>query len=86
MISASRFLGMTFGIAALAAWGSQKFQNLLMGIDISAAELGMSGDGYSGIEGQLTQVGLTLFHNFFIVGSILCIIGLIPCIRLVKKS
>ena len=86
MISASRFLGMTLGIAALAAWGSQKFQNLLIGIDITVNELENAGGINSVFESQLTQVGLTLFHNFFIVSSILCLIGLIPCILLVKRN
>ena len=65
MISASRFLGMTLGIAALAAWGSQKFQDLLIGIDITVNELENAGGLNSVFESQLTQVGLTLFHNFF---------------------
>ena len=86
MISASRFLGMALGIAALAAWGSQKFQDLLLGIDINITELGAPSGNASAFESQLTQVGLTLFHNFFIVGSILCLIGLIPCILLVKRK
>tara|TARA_B100001559_G_C15889047_1_gene344362 strand:- start:111 stop:482 length:372 start_codon:yes stop_codon:yes gene_type:complete len=86
MISASRFLGMALGIAALAAWGSQKFQDLLLGIDINITELGTPSGNDSAFESQLTQVGLTLFHNFFIVGSILCLIGLIPCILLVKRK
>ena len=86
MISGSRFLGMTLGIAALAAWGSQKFQNLLLGIDINVTEVGSAGGINSIFESQLTQVGLTLFHNFFIVASILCLIGLIPCVLLVKRN
>ena len=86
MISGSRFLGMTLGIAALAAWGSQKFQNLLLGIDINITEVGSAGGINSIFESQLTQVGLTLFHNFFIVASILCLIGLITCVLLVKRN
>ena len=86
IISASRFLGMTLGIAAVAAWGAQKFQDLLLGIDITVTELGKVGGNESVFENQFTQVGLTLFHNFFIVGAILCLIGLMPCILLVRRK
>ena len=84
IISSSRFLGMTFGIAALSAWGSQRFQDLLLGIDLKIPGTGVLGNPTLGFENLLIQAGVNLFHDFFMIGSILCLIGIFPCLLLVK--
>ena len=84
IISSSRFLGMTFGIAALSAWGSQRFQDLLLSIDLKITGTGVLGTPPSGFENQLIRAGVNLFHDFFMIGSVLCLIGIIPCLLLVK--
>ncbi|PZC43520.1 MAG: MFS family permease [Chloroflexi bacterium] len=84
IISSSRFLGMTFGIAALSAWGSQRFQDLLLSIDLKIPGTGVLGNSTSEFENQLIQAGINLFHDFFMIGSVLCLIGIFPCLFLVK--
>ena len=84
IISSSRFLGMTFGIAALSAWGSQRFQDLLLSIDLKITGTGVLGPPPSGFESQLIGAGINLFHDFFMIGSVLCLIGIFPCLLLVK--
>jgi len=84
IISSSRFLGMTFGIAALSAWGSQRFQDLLLSIDLKITGTGVLGTPPSGFENQLIRAGVNLFHDFFMIGSVLCLIGIFPCLLLVK--
>ena len=84
IISSSRFLGMTFGIAALSAWGSQRFQDLLLGIDLKIPETRVLENPTLGFENQLIQAGVNLFHDFFMIGSVLCLIGIFPCLLLIK--
>ena len=84
IISSSRFLGMTFGIAALSAWGSQRFQDLLLSIDLKITGTGVLSTPPSGFENQLIRAGVNLFHDFFMIGSVLCLIGIFPCLLLVK--
>ena len=45
---------------------------------------GVLGNPMSSFENQLIQAGVNLFHDFFIIGSVLCLIGIFPCLLLVK--
>lgn len=85
IISSSRFLGMTFGIAAISAWGSRRFQDLLLGVDSTVKEIGGIENAPGIFESQLLEAGITLFHNFFFIGALLCLVGVLPCLLLVKS-
>ena len=82
LIIASRFLGMALGIAALSVWGAGKFQNLISGISIPESNLiqGMTMAQMNEYENLLVEVGVSLFSNFYIASSIICLIAIIPCL------
>ena len=77
-----RVVGMTLGIAALTAWGTGRFDALIAGIGAPFALPGETAQQAQTriAEGQqqLTEAGLTLFSDFFIVAAILCLAALLP--------
>ena len=86
VISTSRFLGMTLGVATLAAWGTERFQNLLSGItlpiptkDETALQIT---DKTSRFQAELTDAGLSLFGDFYTAAAIICLIAILPCLRM----
>ena len=86
LITTSRFLGMTIGLAAMASWGSSKFEHLLSGVTLpinSGAK--QSSQALSDFESSITNIGTQLFNDFFMTAAVLCLIALIPCI-LVKND
>ena len=82
LITAMRVVGMTLGIAALTAWGTGRFDALVAGIGAPFALPGETAEQAQAriAEGQqqLTDAGLTLFGDFFIVAAALCLIALLP--------
>jgi EmrB/QacA subfamily drug resistance transporter len=66
-ITVSRMVGMTIGLAAIAAWGTVRFENL-------------AGDAPITIEGveEITSAGLTVFQGFFLSASIVALLGVVP--------
>ena len=70
VITAVRMVGMTLGLATLAAWGMDRFQGLVAGIPIlpEAGETAAQAEERLRIAGaQLNDAGLTLFNEFFLV-------------------
>ena len=61
LITAMRMVGMTLGLATLTAWGTDRFDSLVAGIPLPF------GDAAAQFETQLTDAGLTLFSDFFLV-------------------
>ena len=84
IISTSRFIGMTFGIAALAAWGAGRFQDLLAGIELPLASTGDTAQQIAGKSAQfqsdITNAGVNLFSDFYFAGAVVCLIAVLPCI------
>ena len=66
-ITVSRMVGMTIGLAAIAAWGTVKFENL-------------AGDAPITLEGvaEITSAGLTVFRGFFLSASVVALLGVVP--------
>ena len=86
---------MTFGIAALAAWGARRFQNLLAGIELPLASTGDTAQQIAGksaqIQSDITNAGVNLFSDFYFAGAVVCLIAVLPCIPmkvnvLIRKS
>ena len=67
LITASRMVGMTIGLAAVTAWGTVRFENLAADAPISL----------EGVE-QITSAGLTVFRGFFVSASVVAVLGVIP--------
>jgi hypothetical protein len=80
LITATRMVGMTLGLATLTAWGAGRFQGL-----VSDLALPFQGETAEQVQQQtlefesgLTDAGLTLFSDFFLVAMGVCLIALLP--------
>ena len=77
-----RVVGMTLGVAALAAWGTGRFDALVAGIGAPFALPGETAqqaqERIAGVQQQLADAGLTLFGEFFLVAAGLCLVALLP--------
>ena len=88
ILTVSRLIGMTMTISWISAWGTSRFKNLTNDIQIfpifNQTNLN-SNNVTSDIQIQITQAGLKLFNEFFLIASIICIIGIIPLILVKNK-
>lgn len=86
LVTASRMLGMTLGLAALSAWGMVHFQGLTSGIELPIPSLGDSADQLlirqQTFNQELTSAGLSLFHTFLRLAGMIALIGIIPVIAM----
>ena len=90
LITTSRVVGMTLGVAALAAWGTGKFDALVSGIGAPFALPGETAQQAQAriaeVQQQLTDAGLTLFSDFFMVAAVLCLLALLPTVFMAWRS
>jgi hypothetical protein len=90
LITTSRFLGMTIGLAAMASWGSSKFEHLLSGVTLPVNSSNLtaqeSSRALSEFESSITNIGTQLFNDFFATAAILCLLALIPCILMRNRG
>ncbi len=81
-ITASRMVGMTLGLAALTAWGSDRFRGLASGIqlpfELSGETVAQSQQRALEFDAQLKGAGITLFNDFFLIAAGVCLIALLP--------
>ena len=75
-----RVLGMTLGLAALTAWGSDRFQTLVSGISLPFALPGdtaaQSQRRVEEFDSQLRNAGMDLFSEFFVIAAGICVLAL----------
>ncbi len=73
----SRMLGMTLGLAALAAWGVEHFRSLTIGLELPLPQVGETAAAQEAraveYSAQLNQAGLSLFHTFFRVAGVIAL-------------
>ncbi len=90
LITTSRVVGMTLGVAALAAWGTGRFDTLVSGIGAPFALPGETAQQAQAriaeVQQQLTDAGLTLFRDFFVVAAVLCVLALLPTAFMAWRS
>ena len=82
LITTMRVVGMTLGVAALTAWGTGRFDALVAGIGAPFALPGETAEQAQArileVQQLLTDAGLTLFSDFFVVAAVLCLAALLP--------
>ena len=82
MVVVARLMGMTLGLAALAAYGIGHFQSLIGGL---ALPLPLPGEApvetaarVAAYTAELQNAGLTLFQRFFRIAAVVALLGLAP--------
>jgi EmrB/QacA subfamily drug resistance transporter len=84
LVTATRMIGMTLGLAALTAWGAGRFDRLVAGIEIPFALPGETAEQIQQrsvqFEAQVSNAGYTLFNEFFLVAMGLALLALVPTI------
>ena len=86
LVTAARMVGMTFGMAALAAWGVGEFQAATQGLvlplpstEISNAEHEAQMEAYTS---SISDASIELFQDFFRISAALLLAGLLPALGL----
>jgi EmrB/QacA subfamily drug resistance transporter len=86
----ARLTGMAIGLSALTTWGLQRFDDLAGVIPLPIAPAGASAadaqkqlDAYSQ---ALVQVGAEVYHEIFLVGAAICLIGLVVPFWLQRRA
>ena len=89
-VTAMRMVGMTLGLAALTAWGSERFQGLAAGIQLPFASPGepaaQAQQRLYEFDSQLTSTGVTLFSEFFLIAMGVCLVALLPAALMVWRQ
>ena len=73
VVAATRIVGMTFGLAALTSWGTGRFQQLIVGLELP---LPLPGETAAQTQARvndfnqtLTDAGMSLFGDFFVIAA-----------------
>ncbi|MFH1560783.1 MAG: MFS transporter [Chloroflexota bacterium] len=69
LVTVARMIGMALGLAALSAWGMDRFLVLTAGLPSALSPEYAS---------ELNQASITLFQEFFRVAMVLCLAALVP--------
>ena len=77
LVTVSRMMGMTLGLAAMSAWGVEHFQVLTSGLEFPILQPGETSEAHAVRLEQYTAdintAGLTVFRNFFRAAAIIAL-------------
>ncbi|MBI2855755.1 MAG: MFS transporter [Chloroflexi bacterium] len=76
LVTVARMIGMALGLAALSAWGMDRFLTLTAGLPSPLAKEYAS---------ELNQASIALFREFFRVAMSLCLAAVVPALGLGRK-
>ena len=80
LVTASRIVGMALGLATLTAWGTGRFQELVAGMQLPFPSpddtTEQAGQRLIEFENRLTDAGLSLFNDFFLIAMVVCIVAI----------
>ena len=85
LITATRMIGMTIGLATLTAWGVGRFQDLVADIQLFPTEGETVLQAQQRFGTQWTDAGLSLFSNFFLIAMSVCLAAIIPATLMVWR-
>ena len=90
VVTAMRVVGMTFGLAALSAWGVGRFQQLILGLEMPIPMPGetpeQAQERMREFAAVLTDTGLSLFNDFFLIAMFVSLIAILPTIFMALKQ
>ncbi len=72
LVTASRMVGMALGLAALSAWGIERFYSLTADVTLGA--------NFEETEAVLIDAGVTVFQNLFMISGFLSLIAILPAL------
>ena len=72
LVTASRMVGMALGLAALSAWGIERFYSLTAHVTV--------GTTYEETEAPLIEAGVTVFQNIFTIAGVLALLAILPAL------
>lgn len=72
LVTASRMVGMALGLAALSAWGIERFYSLTADFTL--------GTNFAETEAKLVGAGVTVFQNLFLISGILSLVAIVPAL------
>ena len=82
VVTAMRSVGMTFGLAALTAWGTARFEDLVVGLQLPFSMPGETAEQSAArvqeFQDTLTAAGTSVFSDFFLIAACLSLAALIP--------
>ncbi len=72
LVTASRMVGMALGLAALSAWGIERFYTLTADVTL--------GETFEETEAPLIEAGVTVFQNLFMIAGFLALFSILPAL------
>ena len=72
LVTASRMVGMALGLAALSAWGIERFYSLTSGVTL--------GPNFEETEAVLIDAGVTVFQNLFMIAGFVSLVAILPAL------
>ena len=72
LVTASRMVGMALGLAALSAWGIERFYSLTADVTL--------GPNFEQTEAVLIDAGVTVFQNLFMISGFLSLVAVLPAL------
>ena len=70
LVTASRMVGMALGLAALSAWGIERFYSLTGHVTL--------GPNFEETEALLIGAGVTVFQNLFMIAGFVALVAILP--------
>ena len=70
LVTASRMVGMALGLAALSAWGIERFYSLTAHVTLGAT--------YEETQAPLIDAGVTVFQDLFTIAGFLALFAILP--------
>lgn len=90
VLTATRIIGMTAGLAAINSWGISQFQANRGDDPVPLPRLGMSLGNYLEVlklwEQRNVEVILRVLSDFFLIAAAACVLAIVPSLFLVRKK